>query len=373
MRIANKYDIIDELGRGGMGRVYRVRHVQLNTVFALKTLLPQFAADASVVARFQHEARVVARLQHPNIVRVFDIDRDGDQYFIVMEYIAGQSLAERLKTKGPYAPAEALAIAGQVGAALAYAHARQPAVVHRDIKPSNIMIEDASGRVVVTDFGIAKILDPEQPGLTGTGMMVGSFRYCAPEQLEADPHLDARADIFSFGLVLYELLAGRPFFEGLSYSEVVRRQLYDPHEHAPVLPATTPAVWRAVIARAIAKDRERRYATVAELLGALQAAPPDSATRPQPESAPPALRRRVVLALGVHRAGDLALALRGSAAAFALHTLAQPCAGIRRAGDGGDQRRLLRYGQPGFGKRVAIRTSASIRCACGISSWAGGK
>ena len=261
MIISNKYEVVEEIGRGGMGIVCRVCHLELDAMFALKMLLPELSADKELVKRFHHEARIMAKLQHPNIVRVFDIDRDGDKYYFVMEYVSGRNLAEILKDKGPLPMEEVLRVSTQVGQALAHAHEFKPPVIHRDIKPSNIMIEAGSGRVVLTDFGIAKLADQDRTRYTRTGIAIGTIRYCAPEQLQGIPDLDARADIYALGLVMYEMCTGQRFFNGMTDEAIIGRLLYDPKENQPVFEDNIPLYFRRIVARAIAKDRKLRYPT----------------------------------------------------------------------------------------------------------------
>ena len=181
--IADKYEILAELGRGGMGRVYKVLHRSLNKVYALKILREHLVDDESLIARFQNEARIMASLHHANIIQVFDIDRDGDRHYFVMEYIEGQTLGEVLRKRAPLPLSDISTISRQIAQALDYAHQQQPPIIHRDIKPSNIMLEAGTGRVVVTDFGIAKLLDAERTRHTLTGFTVGTPSYAAPEQL----------------------------------------------------------------------------------------------------------------------------------------------------------------------------------------------
>ncbi len=264
--IAGKYEVLAELGHGGMGRVYKVLHRGLGKVYALKVLHEHLAKDANLIARFHNEARIMASLRHPNIVQVFDIDRDSDRHYFVMEYIEGRTLGDRLKDRTPLPVAEAVAISRRIGEALAYAHQQQPPIIHRDIKPTNIMLESDTGRVVVTDFGIAKLLDIERTYQTLTGFTVGTPSYAAPEQLRSAKDLDGRADIFPLGLVMYEMLAGRPFFDDLTPEEIIGQKLYDPRELTPELGPAVPMALQHIIRRAIAKDREQRYPSVAALL-----------------------------------------------------------------------------------------------------------
>jgi len=269
MIIAGKYEVISELGRGGMGTVYRVCHLELGASFALKILHPQGSDEADSVGRFYHEARIMARLRHPNIVKVFDMGQDGDSYYFAMEYVQGRNLNQILKQEGPLPFDRVLAVSRQIGQALAYAHNQHPPVIHRDIKPHNILIEDDTARVVVMDFGIAKLLGSQQTQHTRTGLFIGILAYGAPEQLRSDIAIDNRADIFSLGLVMYEMIAGHRFFAGLTQEEIIGKQLYDPGEYLPSFERPVPSPLRKLVAKAMAKDRDRRYTQVAELLATL--------------------------------------------------------------------------------------------------------
>src|SRR5215475_3993473 len=194
--ISRKYEVMGQLGQGGMGVVYKVRHTALDTILALKVLPRDLMENPEMVSRFYREARVVARLSHPNIVRVLDIDYDEalNFHYFVMEYIQGQTFAQYLREHGPLPLQDVLKITRQIASALAYAHDYTPPVIHRDIKPANVMIEERTGRVVVMDFGIAKELDNSD--MTKSGMVIGTLKYCAPEQIRHQP-LDGGADIYS--------------------------------------------------------------------------------------------------------------------------------------------------------------------------------
>lgn len=270
--ISDKYEVLEELGRGGMGRVYKVRHCGLGQVFALKMLREVFSGEEQLLSRFHDEARIMAQLRHPNIVRVFDIDKDGDHYYFVMDYIEGDTLNDLIEAQGALSIPETVRISNEIGKALIYAHSQKPAVVHRDIKPSNIMLEKHTGRVVVTDFGIAKVLDQDRTQLTQVGFMVGTPGYAPPEQLRSEHTLDGRADVFSFGLVIYEMLAGKHFFEDKSAEEIIGLKLFDPRELIPQFEKPVPAHLKQAITRAIAKEREQRYQSVQDLLDALSQA-----------------------------------------------------------------------------------------------------
>jgi len=240
--ISRKYEVIGQLGRGGMGTVYQVRHIILDTIQALKVLPPDLAENKEMVERFHREARVMAQFDHPNIVRVLDVDRDDDLnfYYFVMEYIQGKTLRQLLQEKGPLPLPEVLEISRQVAIALAYAHNHKRPIIHRDIKPANIMIrdhfEEPSKRVVVMDFGIAKVGDSDT---TKTGMMLGTVKYSSPEQMLPREPLDGRADIYSLGLVIYEMHTGNQFFAGLDEQAVIGKVL-DPQENEPRFTRPTP-------------------------------------------------------------------------------------------------------------------------------------
>lgn len=289
--IAGKYEVLEELGRGGMGRVYKVLHRGLQKVYAMKVLLGDLVDNDSVLARFHKEAQIMARLQHPNIVQVFDVDRDADYHYFVMEYIDGLTLSKALRLRAPLPIEEFIDICTQIGRALAYAHTQRPPVIHRDIKPANVMIENGSGRVVVTDFGIAKLLDTELTHQTQTGYLVGTPLYASPEQLKGDREIDGRSDIFSFGLMMYEMLAGRPFFENKTPHEVIGLKLFDPHDLVPEFDTGVPEDLRRIVARAIAKDREQRYPAMSALLDDLQRLGDTEGTIAAPLESPKQSRR----------------------------------------------------------------------------------
>jgi len=232
-------ELEEEIGRGGMGRVFRARHVRLDRAVAVKFLAGEAASSPEAQARFAREARALGLLDHPNIVRVHDFGDEEGERFLVMELVEGRSLAQVL----PLPPAEAVRVALQVCDALAYAHAR--GVVHRDIKPANILL-DGEGRVKVTDFGIARIVRQDGPRdtLTASHVVVGTPEYMAPEALAGAPP-DPRMDVYAVGALLHEMVTGRPPVAG-----------------APVLTGALGVVVR----RAVALEPSRRY-TSAQALG----------------------------------------------------------------------------------------------------------
>lgn len=305
MSASSKYEILDKIGQGGMGVVYRVRHRELGTILALKMLPPDLAGEPELVARFRREARVMARLSHPHIVRVFDLVQEGDAFYLVMEYLRGRNLREHLQVHmasqhQPMALPDVLRIGVEVADALAYAHEQTPAVIHRDIKPPNIIIEEGTGRAVVTDFGIAMLAGESQTKLTRTGGFVGTLKYSSPEQMRHDADVDGRADVYSLGMVLYELYTGRQYFAGLTDEEVIGRVLYNPQEDSGAIPESEPQ-FAEIIRLAIARERHERYGSARALLVDLQeclrahqvdappapAAPDWTSAAPAPASAPP--------------------------------------------------------------------------------------
>ena len=199
-------EILELLGQGGMGAVYKARQPHLDRIVAIKILPPETAADPSFAERFAREARALARLSHPGIVTIHDFGRASDLYYLIMEYVEGRDL-RALIHEHKLEPAEALQIIPQICDALQYAH--EEAIVHRDIKPENVLI-DRKGRVKIADFGLAKMLNPgtHDGRLTGTHQVMGTWRYMAPEQLDKPLEVDHRADIYSLGVVFYELLTG---------------------------------------------------------------------------------------------------------------------------------------------------------------------
>lgn len=226
------YEIVAPVGAGGMGEVYRARDTRLDRIVAIKILPPQVGADADWRARFEREARLLSSLQHPHICVLHDVGREGDVSYVVMQYLDGETLAARL-ARGPLPLEEALRYATEIAGALDQAH--RAGILHRDLKPGNIMLT-RSGRhgssATLLDFGLAKLLAsgqgesgpspaPTAPSpLTGEGAIVGTLLYMSPEQLEGRD-LDARSDIFSFGAVLYEMVAGKRAFDAGSQASII--------------------------------------------------------------------------------------------------------------------------------------------------------
>ncbi|RJP17230.1 MAG: serine/threonine protein kinase [Candidatus Abyssobacteria bacterium SURF_5] len=259
------YEIEKILGRGGMGMVYKARQVSLNRIVALKALYPELSRDASFVKRFRREALAVAQLDHKNIVQIYDIGEEDGIHFFSMEYVKGQSLKEILDGKGFLSPPAALKIMVQAASALAHAHKCN--IIHRDIKPSNIMI-DQVGRVKVMDFGLAKLVS-DMSEITQTGALLGTPKYMSPEQCRGE-ELDARTDIYSLGVVFYEMLTGRMPFSAPDNMALMHKIIY---EDPPDIKALNPEIPRQlcdIIARSMNKKKEKRYDSARAFLKAIR-------------------------------------------------------------------------------------------------------
>ena len=257
---SGRYELTHLIARGGMAQVYRAMDRQLERPVALKVLFPELSVDRTFVERFRREAQAAANLSHPNIVPVFDWGEDDGSYFIVMEYVQGRPLSAVLRDPQRVSPRQIATIGAGVAAALAFAH--RHGVVHRDVKPGNILITP-DGDVKVTDFGIARAMNTEE-SLTQTGAVMGTAAYFSPEQAEGKG-VDSRSDIYSLGVVLYEMAVGRPPFTGDSPVAVASKHVRD----QPVLPRqanpTVPPALEAVIMKAMAKNPDDRYGSAEEL------------------------------------------------------------------------------------------------------------
>jgi serine/threonine-protein kinase len=264
----DKYEVLEELGHGGMATVYRARDLRLDREVAVKIIHKHLRENFEVAQRFDAEARAVAKLKHPNIVEVYDVSAsDEPDKYIVVELSRGITLRRALSKFGEMPPEVAAALGLDLASALAHAHGA--GVIHRDLKPENVLIEIGDHvEVKLTDFGIAKILDSQ--GVTSTGQVLGSPAHMAPEQIEGG-EVDARADVFGLGVLLYECMVGHLPFEGKNPAQVLRRVLEGSYAPADREKPTIGGRWAKILARALAKDAADRYADAVALTAAIRA------------------------------------------------------------------------------------------------------
>ena len=322
------YTVTAKLGEGGMGEVWEATDTKLNRQVALKILPDAFAADPDRLARFQREAQVLASLNHPGIAAIYGIEEADDTRALVLELVEGPTLADRI-AQGPIPLDEALPIAKQIAEALEAAH--EAGVIHRDLKPANIKVRD-DGTVKVLDFGLAKALegdaggDPSQSPIltaaaTKSGVIMGTAAYMSPEQASGET-ADTRSDMWSFGVVLFEMLTGQPLFTGKTVSHVLAKVLERDLDFT-ALPTSTPAPLRRLLRRCLERERKRRLRDVGEALGHLEeaattpAGDPSVAAAAAPVAQSAGWRRAIPLAVGMLLIGSLMTGL-------AVWMLAQP-------------------------------------------------
>ncbi|MCL6581740.1 MAG: Stk1 family PASTA domain-containing Ser/Thr kinase, partial [Firmicutes bacterium] len=263
--LGGRYEILEKLGAGGMAVVYRAVDTLLQRPVTVKVLRSELAGDEAVVKRFRREAQSAASLSHPNVVGVYDVGRQDDVHYIVMEYVEGKSLKDIIAERGPLPAEEALRIARQICEALRHAHGHH--IIHRDVKPHNVLITP-EGRAKVTDFGIAGAATTST--VTYPGVLLGTVYYFSPEQAQGK-YGDERSDLYALGVVLYEMLTGRVPFEGESPVSVALKQIREePRPLRELNPRVPPAAERVVL-RAMAKAPELRYQSAAEMLKDLDA------------------------------------------------------------------------------------------------------
>lgn len=261
-----KYEVKERIGRGGMAEVYKAYHESLDRFVAVKVLHPFLGEDPEFQERFEREARNIARLKHTNIVQVYDFDVDNkrDLYYMIMEFIDGPTLRTRLMQLSfqgeQFSITEAVRVIRDLASALAYAHSR--GMIHRDIKPANIML-DSDGRVVLTDFGIARIVSG--PTMTASGSMVGTPAYMSPEQGLGQPG-DNRSDIYSLGVVLYQLVTGTTPYDADTPIAIVLKHVNDPLPPPTTINSTIPEALERIIFRALAKSPDERYQNIEEMV-----------------------------------------------------------------------------------------------------------
>jgi len=293
--IRERYQLVAWLGEGGMGVVYKAHDLMLDRDVAVKFLSSKYFSGAEAVARFIREARLVARLSHPNIMSIFDVGEDQGWQYLVFEYIPGNDLHELMSRRAePWSVAEALTILKSALEALAYAHGQ--GVIHRDIKPENIMLTP-QGQVKVTDFGLA--FAHEEVRLTQGESMVGTILYMSPEMIQSK-EIDPRTDLYSLGVVLYEMLAGEPPFVGEQVVQIISKVIHTKPVSLHMRRLDIPSALESVIARLLMKEPDQRYASAQEVLSALDGESNES-TQEQPPAeivsprlAPPSLLKSIV-------------------------------------------------------------------------------
>ncbi len=275
-QVIGTYRIEQKIGEGGMGAVYRGRDLMLEREVAIKVLRPELARQPELVARFRSEAVTLARLNHSHIATLYNFLRHGDDFFMVMEFVRGTTLDELIKQSGALELERAVRLFCQALEGIAHAHAL--GVIHRDIKPANLMLT-ASDEVKVMDFGIARVLGTARQ--TKTGRLIGTLEYMSPEQMRG-LETDARADLYSLGILLYEMLTGRVPFESHSDYELMRAQVEDEPPSPREFKGDLPLPVELAIMRSLAKDPAARFQSAAEFRAALINAVPAAAMRPEP-------------------------------------------------------------------------------------------
>jgi len=251
------YRVMEQLGQGGMATVYKAYHAALDRYVAIKVLHPVFREDPSFTARFTREARVVAKLEHPNIVPIYDYSECDDQPYLVMKFIEGETLKARL-ARGPLSAEEAVHVITAVGAALSYAHSK--GILHRDIKPSNVLLAPDGG-IYLADFGLARIAQSGESTLS-SDMLLGTPNYISPEQAQGLKNLDAGTDIYSLGVVMYELAVGRVPFNADTPFSIIHDHIFTPLPMPRQINPKVPAPVERVLLKSLSKNRADRYADV---------------------------------------------------------------------------------------------------------------
>ena len=322
--LAPQYEVEGELGRGGMGIVYRARDTRLKRTVAVKLLPPELAYRTEIKSRFLREAEMAAQLSHPNIVPIYSVDeKDGLVYFI-MACVDGDNLGKQMATRGPLPVAEVRRIMREVAGALAFAHARK--FIHRDIKPDNILIDKDDGRAIVTDFGIARaVQDGAETRLTATGIAIGTPAYMSPEQCAGEREIDGRSDLYALGTLGYQMLAGRLPFEANSTPALLVKQLSE--KPLPIVERRpdTPPDLAGIIMRLLEKDPSARYADAQELVAALDGKISSGYRAPVPSRQPAPLMGQSAQPSWVYggagqATGQMAAASYGSAPSYGAAT-----------------------------------------------------
>lgn len=267
--LAGTYTIEGEIGRGGMGVVYRARDERLHRRVAIKVLPPELAFQEEIRARFTREAQTAARLSHPHVVPIFDVGQEGDLVYFVMGYVDGESLGGRIKRRGQLPAEEVRRIMKETADALSAAHALS--IIHRDIKPDNILLDGTRGRVMVTDFGIAKALQGGSGAtLTSAGVAIGTPSYMSPEQAAGEKEIDGRSDLYSLGIVAYQMCVGQPPFAAPTVAGILMKQITEPAPMVSDSRDDIPEDLTLAVARCLEKDPENRWPTADALRRSLE-------------------------------------------------------------------------------------------------------
>ena len=261
------YRLMEQLGQGGMATVYKAYHAALDRYVALKVLHPAFGEDPNFEARFQREARLVAKLEHPNIVPIYDYSEHEKRPFLVMKFIEGETLKARM-ARGPLATDELAKIIESIGLALAYAH--KVGILHRDIKPSNVLLA-TDDSIYLADFGLARIASMGESTISGD-MIMGTPQYISPEQAMGKKDLDEGTDIYSFGVMLYEMVVGQVPFSADTPFSIIHDHIYTPLPIPHNINPGVPEPVERVLLKALSKDRADRYASVTEMVAAFKQA-----------------------------------------------------------------------------------------------------
>lgn len=367
---AGRYRLMDKVGEGGMAVVYRAMDELLGRVVAVKMLREQFTADREFVERFRREAQAAARLSHPHVVQVFDVGHDRGTHYIVMEFVDGKSLKQVLQERGRLSPAAASAVALAVAKALAHAH--RHGLIHRDIKPHNILIT-AEGLVKVADFGIARAASASS--LTDSGTVLGSVHYFSPEQARGQS-IGAPSDIYSLGIVLYEMLAGRVPFTADSPIAVALKHIHDPIPPlSAAVPDLPPALERCVL-HALAKSPSHRPASADEFYEALRRAVPEAEEFPTVTLVQPApvegTDRRPVPAAPGSVAEPSPGPLDGAATRVVARSLLEPAEAAKEADQEEAQRTAAVQGPMKRGRVRLMRWAFAVAFVAGLL-WAGAR